>query len=361
VGLFRSGKSGQEAVVASSHCALQKACLPVRWLVSSPVAEVPIIDIEGLGEDPAGHHSVDAIADAASKFGFFQVVGHGIPQSLIDLIWTLTHQFFALPRAEKLAILRTKENSRGFYDRELTKQRRDLKEVLDFATVAHRGLPHDDPRNFAAVDGHNQWPQGLPQLEPTMMVYLGACEEVALRLIGAFAVGMEANPQALRRHFGSDNTSFIRLNRYPLADPLTADEAAAVTELGDMALHHHSDSGALTLLLQDDVGGLQVQSDGVWIDVAPTEGALVVNTGDMMQVWSNDRYKAALHRVTPISDRERYSLPYFFNPSYDTDYAPLDIDAPIYHPINWGTFRQGRADGDFADYGAENQIADYRI
>jgi len=97
-----------------------------------------------------------------------------------------------------------------------------------------------------------------------------------------------------------------------------------------------------------------------WIDVEPTPGALVVNTGDMMQVWSNNRYQAALHRVAPRTDRARYSLPYFFNPSYDTDYAPLPgsveiDDQPHYRSINWGQFRQARADGDFADRGAEVQ------
>jgi isopenicillin N synthase-like dioxygenase len=131
-----------------------------------------------------------------------------------------------------------------------------------------------------------------------------------------------------------------------------------------MALHHHSDSGALTLLLQDDVGGLQVEHDGEWIDVEPLPGAIVVNTGDMMQVWSNDRYQAALHRVVPRTDTARYSLPYFFNPSYATDYSPLPGsirlgDAAHYRPINWGDFRQARADGDFADYGAEVQITDF--
>ena len=138
-----------------------------------------------------------------------------------------------------------------------------------------------------------------------------------------------------------------------------------------MALHHHSDAGALTVLMQDDVGGLQVNipgehGDGDWIDVEPVQGALVINTGDMMQVWSNDRFIAALHRVAPRVSDERYSIPYFFNPSYDCDYAPLpgsiaEGDSARYRSINWGDFRQGRADGDFADYGTEIQISQFRL
>ena len=163
-----------------------------------------------------------------------------------------------------------------------------------------------------------------------------------------------------------DSTSFVRLNHYPVGDLLTAAEAAQVTELGDMALHHHSDAGALTLLLQDQVGGLQVRGDDGWVDVTPTPGAIVVNTGDVMQVWSNDRYTAALHRVLPRATQDRYSLPYFFNPSYETDYAPLpgsigEGEHARYRTINWGRFRQARADGDFADYGSEVQIADFAV
>jgi len=113
-------------------------------------------------------------------------------------------------------------------------------------------------------------------------------------------------------------------------------------------------------------GSLQVEHDGAWIDVEPIADALVVNTGDMMQVWSNDRYQAALHRVAPRTNAERFSLPYFFNPSYSTSYQPLPGsiapgDDAHYRPINWGDFRQARADGDFADYGAEVQIGDFLI
>ncbi|MEL6981268.1 MAG: 2OG-Fe(II) oxygenase family protein, partial [Actinomycetota bacterium] len=216
-----------------------------------------------------------------------------------------------------------------------------------------------------AVDGYNRWPSQLAGFRSTMLAWLSACEEVSHRLLAAFATGLGEEPEVLARHFGPDHTSFVRLNHYPLVDVFTEDEASEVTALGDQALHHHSDAGALTVLLQDDVGGLQVEHGGQWIDVDPIDGALVVNTGDMMQVWSNDRYRAALHRVAPVTDRARCSLPYFFNPSYATDYAPLPGsvaagDRPHYRPINWGDFRQARADGDYADYGAEIQITDFR-
>jgi isopenicillin N synthase-like dioxygenase len=118
--------------------------------------------------------------------------------------------------------------------------------------------------------------------------------------------------------------------------------------------------------MQDDVGGLQVYKDGYWHDVAPIEGAFVINTGDMMQVWSNDYYHAAMHRVRAMEACDRYSIPFFFNPSAATRVDPLPTvisdDRPSrYRSIDWSEYRGKRTDGDYADYGAEVQISQFRI
>lgn len=327
--------------------------------------EVPTIDLGGRSVAGPTDSVVAQVASAAEHFGFFQIVNHGIAAEQIESVWHATRSFFAQSAHEKRRISRTKDNARGYYDRELTKNARDLKEVLDLAQVQFPDLADDHPSNRHDVDGQNQWP-GLDGFRATMVDYLQACNELSLWLLAAFCTGLGEHADHLRAEFGPGHTSFLRLNHYPLDDVLGAEEAAEVTPLGDMALHHHSDAGALTVLLQDEVGGLQVQHGGRWIDVEPTDGALVVNTGDMMQVYSNDRYKAALHRVLPRTDTARSSLPYFFNPSYGTDYAPLPGSIEVgdhahYRSINWGDFRQARADGDFADYGAEVQISDFLI
>lgn len=136
--------------------------------------------------------------------------------------------------------------------------------------------------------------------------------------------------------------------------------AAETGSEADLGIHHHTDAGALTVLLQDGIGGLQVFHEGFWHDVTAVTGAFTINIGDMTQVWSNDLYRAPVHRVLAMDRRERISIPYFYNPSYDTIVAPLTRD-PRYAPIPWGEFRRARADGDFADYGAEVQISDYRL
>ena len=136
--------------------------------------------------------------------------------------------------------------------------------------------------------------------------------------------------------------------------------------VADLGVHHHTDAGALTVLLQDEVSGLQVHRDGYWYDVPTIPEGLVVNTGDMMQVWSNDIYRAAVHRVLAMNDRVRYSILFFFNPAADSRISPLpsviDGQNPAhYRAIVWGDFRGKRTAGDYADYGTEVQISQYRI
>ena len=326
---------------------------------------IPMVDLSPLvGASVDRPPTIAAIAAAAHDWGFFQVVGHGISTDLIHRVWVEAHAFFGLPMDLKQTLARTSVNPLGYYDRELTKNRRDLKEVFDFAAVPYPGLPEGHPDNRAAVDGTNRWPRALPRFKATMLEYFAACDRLGLLLLGALCAGLGVDDGMLMPHFSPVHTGFARLNYYPLDDPLEPAAAATSTALGDMALHHHSDAGALTILLQDDVGGLQVGTPDDWSDVTPLDGAFVINVGDMMQIWSNDRYRAALHRVRPISDRPRYSIPFFFNPTYETDVVPLVKTAsepPRYRSVNWGEFRQARTAGDFADYGHEIQIADFRV
>jgi isopenicillin N synthase-like dioxygenase len=327
---------------------------------------IPVIDVSSLsrpGADAELSDVVERISAACRDWGFFQVVDHGIPDELIERVWTEARSFFSLPREEKVAIARTAENPRGYYDRELTKNVRDLKEVFDFGYLAHPDLPDDHLENRAAVDGSNQWPASLKTFKPTMMEYFQACKGLGTRIFEGFCMGLGLRRDRLHRYF-ERHTSFVRLNYYPLEDPLDPEESEGVTDLGDLALGHHTDAGALTILLQDDVGGLQVFDGEDWLDVVPVEGAFVINIGDMTQVWSNDRYRAALHRVRPMTARARLSVPFFFNPSYETDCAPLPADGgeePRYRPVNWGEFRRARTAGDYADYGKEIQIEDFRL
>jgi len=167
-------------------------------------------------------------------------------------------------------------------------------------------------------------------------------------------------------HAGHRDTSTIRLNHYTVGDPVPANQRSGLKDLGPVALGHHTDPGVLTLLIQDATGGLQaLNGSGDWINVPPRPGTIVVNLGDVMQVWTNDRYRAAIHRVTPMTTTDRYSIPLFFNPSSDTVVDPiaeLIDDQPLYRSFTWREFIKGRMDDNFADYGAADiQISDFRI
>jgi isopenicillin N synthase-like dioxygenase len=168
----------------------------------------------------------------------------------------------------------------------------------------------------------------------------------------------------MHEHFDGNHTGFMRLNYYPVDDPMA--KLGGEQSVADLGVHHHTDAGALTVLLQDEVSGLQVFRDGFWYDIPAVDGAMVINTGDMMQVWSNDIYRAAIHRVLAMEDRDRFSIPFFFNPSATTRVSPLpsvvsEARPARYRPIDWAEFRGRRTDGDYADYGPEVQIAQYRI
>jgi isopenicillin N synthase-like dioxygenase len=300
---------------------------------------IPIIDNTTL----ASASTLATLHSACSDWGAFQLVNHGISTASTDDLARQMQAFFGLPHADKRRIARTAHNPWGFYDQELTKNTRDWKQIFDYGQGGAQMPP--------------QWPAQLPAFASAVHSHYVACEQLALRLLAAIADNLGAPAARLQGHFRGDHSSYLRLNYYPECPP---------TEQGQFGVNQHTDAGALTLLLQDRQAGLEVLKDDSWVLVEPVAGALTINLGDIVQVWSNDRYRAPLHRVRTNATAKRYSAPFFFNPTYATDYQPLPatVDAdhpPRYRSINWGEFRDRRAHGDYADYGEEVQIAQYRI
>ncbi len=190
-------------------------------------AAIFVIDISPFRGNGAGEAAAAAaIAEACGRWGFFRAVGDGIPAGLVERVWRQAGRFFALPQEEKLAISHTKENPHGYYDWELTKNSRDLKEVFDYGSVPYLELPADHPKNRLAVDGYNQWPAALPEFQSTMIEHYRACEALAFALMEAFCLGLGVPRDRLDRHFEGGHASFARLNYYPLDDPLETEQAA---------------------------------------------------------------------------------------------------------------------------------------
>lgn len=309
---------------------------------------VPTIDLTAPPAQVREH-----LARACAGWGIFHLVGHGLDPALLVAVMAEARGLFAAPSADKRTLSRSRDNPWGFYDRELTKNRRDKKEIFDIGPSA-AGLPSTDD----AFTGATPFPPWRPAFEATARAYVTACETLCFRLLAEISAGLGAAPTALAPAFEGAHTSFLRLNHYPTRDPMAGESA----EPAGLGIHHHTDAGAITILLTDGVPGLQVLKNGDWRPVDPVSGGLIVNVGDMVQIWSNDGYQAPLHQVLAMEDGERFSVAYFFNPAYSAIIAPLPKlgPGPRYRDLPWGEFRRRRADGDFADYGAEVQISDYR-
>lgn len=310
---------------------------------------VPTIDISAPGD--AG---LDAIDRACRDHGFFLLSGHGL-DDLIDDVWTQARTFFTADRAVRRSVERDGDNPLGWFDRELTKRKRDHKQVFDFT----------DP-STPAVDAFNRWPAGLDDFRPTMTAFYDAFSDLAARTVGVVHRSLGLDDSVAARFVGDRTTSSVRLNHYPVGDPVPEDERVGLSELGETALGYHTDPGVLTLLVQDMTGGLQAQAaDGSWVDVEPRAGTIVVNLADAMQVWTNDRYRAAVHRVVPMTEVDRMSIPYFFNPPRTAMVEPIaEVDgaAPRYRPFLWRDYMRARTDDNYDDLGVDDaQITDYAI
>jgi isopenicillin N synthase-like dioxygenase len=308
---------------------------------------VPVIDIADLDRTATRR----AIDDACCEWGFFQISNHGIDEKLTTALKEQMRQFFALPLASKQAIERTAENSWGYYDRELTRHTPDWKQVYDYG-------PPDGAHLVP------QLPAELPRFEAVIQAWYEECDAISLKLLHVLAGNLGMPQDALDALFRPDHTSFLRLNYYPKCPTPVRPTDVSVASGGYLGVNHHTDAGAQTLLLQDRQPGLEVLNDGAWKLVEPRTDTLVVNLGDIAQVWSNDRYRAALHRGLANAEAERFSVPFFFNPAYAADYAPLPSTVDEQHPahyrsINWGEFRAHRTAGDYANYGDYHQISHY--
>jgi isopenicillin N synthase-like dioxygenase len=311
---------------------------------------IPTIDLNSLNT-PAGLRRLDK---ACSDWGFFYLVGHSIDDQRNAAVLQAAREFFEQPQDTKNQIRRSATNSWGFYDAELTKNRRDWKEILDIGPAVATGPLAGSFPQWPAIDGFADLYDWLSQ----------QFHGIALSLVSSIGRALDTD-EDLQAPF-VDHSSYLRINYYPACEQPAPADSGFVPDEGHLGISHHTDAGAVTVLLPDDVASLQVYQKGRFHTVAPVRNALIINVGDIVQVWSNDKYQAPLHRVLTNLTDTRISIPYFLNPSYDYSYAPLSgvIDAlhpARYRPINWGEFRAKRSAGDYADLGKEVQIAHYAL
>ncbi|CAL5377284.1 unnamed protein product [Camellia sinensis] len=303
---------------------------------------------------------VEEIGEACKNWGFFQVINHGVPLETREKIESAATKFFAQSADEKRKIRRRDEmNPQGYNDIELTKNVRDWKEVFDLAVNNPTVIPAShEPDDKEVRELVNRWPAYPPELRESFEEYATEMETLSHKLLGLISLSLGL-PENRLSGFFNDHISFIRLNHYP---PCPIPHLA-------LGVGRHKDGGALTVLAQDDVGGLEVKrkTDGEWVRVKPTPDAYIVNVGDIVQVWSNEQYESVEHRVMVNSERERFSIPFFFNPNHRVMVEPLEEltneqNPAKYRAYNWGKFFATRKRGNFKKLDVENiQISHFKI
>ncbi|KAG6653171.1 jasmonate-induced oxygenase 2-like [Carya illinoinensis] len=331
-------------------------------IVFTEAERIPLIDLSPIlssGNVSAVEGLVSEIRKACKEWGFFQVINHGVPLEKRQRIEAAARKFFAQSLEDKRKVRRNEKEVLGYYETEHTKNVRDWKEVFDFTIEEPTFVPAShEPDDKEVTEWINQWPEYPPEIRE-------ACQEYAQEMVKLAYKSMELVAQSLGlpadsfRGFFKDQTSFIRLNHYP---PCPDPELA-------LGVGRHKDGGALTILAQDDVGGLEVKrkTDGEWVRVKPTPNAYIINVGDIVQVWSNDEYESVEHRAMVNSERERFSIPFFFNPAHYTMVKPLEEltneqNPAKYWAYNWGKFITNRKRSNFQKLNVENiQIYHFRI
>ena len=186
---------------------------------------------------------VTEIARACADWGFFQITGHEVPAADVERVIATARDYFAQPRETKRADLRSRDNPWGYYDRELTKEQRDRKEVFDIGPDAG-AIPIADGSPF---EGATRWPLAPTDFAPVTREWYVRMEMLSNRLVALIGEGLGDSSGELHRAFAPAHTSYLRLNYYPAGDPLAAEFGSEA----DLGIHHHTDAGALTVLLQD--------------------------------------------------------------------------------------------------------------
>jgi isopenicillin N synthase-like dioxygenase len=278
---------------------------------------VPVLDLSRLEQGASEYRTfLLDLRTAARDVGFFYLSGHGISTSEIDDVLDASRRFFALPQADKLAIEMVKSQQFRGYTRaggELTKGAADWREQLDIGVERQPIAQGPGIAPWTRLQGPNQWPSALPELKPALLAWQAKATAVAIRLLKAFALSLDQPEDAFDAIYRDSPNHRMKIVRYPGRD---------ATE-GDQGVGAHKDGGFLTLLLQDDNKGLQVEYDGSWVNVDPLPGTLVVNIGELLELASNGYLRATVHRVvTPLAGVERISVPFFFS-------ARLDATIPL--------------------------------
>jgi isopenicillin N synthase-like dioxygenase len=324
---------------------------------------VPVIDLAPFfaGDDTSRRAVAVAVDAACRDFGFFTVVGHGVPAATLDATWTAALAFFDLPVEQRMTVAMPYPGyPYGYNAFNVEALNRsiggdappDLKETFNVGPIDPPPRPLDEMEDDdeRAVYAPNRWPDEVcPALRPALEAHYRSMAGLAARLMDVFAVALGL-PDGWFAPYIDRHGSALRVAHYPALE--------RPPQPGQLRAGAHTDYGTLTVLAVDDEPGLQVQvADGTWIDVDHVAGGLVVNLGDLMQRWTNDRWRSTMHRVvtpTPVLSASdctsrhleqtvpkmgrRLSIPFFHNANWDAEVRCLvgPGESPHHPPVTAG-------------------------
>lgn len=280
--------------------------------------QIPIIDISSLVAGERSSRVAQQIQQACCDTGFFYIVGHGVDIRLQQRLEHLSQQFFAQDLDTKMQIRMALGGRawRGYFPvgGELTSGKPDLKEGIYFG--AELDATHPAVQQNLPMHGANLFP-AISGFRETVLEYLSVMTDLGHTLMCGIALSLSLEASFFRNRYTTDPLILFRIFNYP---PSTASQVKA------WGVGEHTDYGLLTILKQDDTGGLQVKSRAGWIDAPPISNSFVCNIGDMLERLTVGLYRSTPHRVKNGSGRNRLSFPFFFDPSFNAELQGINVD-----------------------------------
>jgi len=294
--------------------------------MSTTHRQLPLIDLSQLEAGSPGDRAaaLQTLRQGAREVGFFYVGHHGVPPELDAALLQQARSLFALPDADKQAIAMVHSpHFRGYNQvgAELTRGKADWREQIDIGAEREAVPQAPGVPAWTRLQGPNQWPAALPEFRPVVLAWQDAVTDVLLRLLQACAEALGQPRDVFAPIYRDHPYQLMKLIRYPGRERLENDQGVGA----------HKDSELLTLILQDGVGGLQVElDDGRIIDATPRPGTYIVNIGELLELASDGYLKAAVHRVSsPPPGAERLSAAFFLGARLDATVPALTLPAEL--------------------------------
>jgi len=315
-------------------------------LKGAGIEDFPVVDLEDYlrGKPGALDRVARQLRDALEHIGFLIVVNHGVAAELIDGIVEQARRFHAMPLVEKIKIETKRGADSGFtgylpsgeYVIKTSELNNNDKPDLNAAFFMDQERSLDDPEVMAGklFRAPNKWPQNLPGFREFLLRYWDALEGFSRRLLPTFAAALELPPEFFDRAF-DDAQCVLRLSHFP----------PAKYQENQFGLAPHTDANFFTVLPQANVEGLYIRPQGRgWFKASRVPGSFIINSGDMCRRWTNDRFLSTAHLAVNLTDRDRYSTPFFYTPHIDYPIVCLPTchsaaNPAKYPPITYGEYR----------------------